>query len=129
MVWDSRNSSHARCVRHLIERQKRMTNIRIAIPESPKVGDVIEIKPLIRHEMESGYRRGSRGEVIPRNIITRFECHFEDELVFASDFFPAVSANPILTFYFRVQRSGEFAFKWTDQNGEIWQDRRQISVA
>ncbi len=106
-----------------------MAGIRLAVPKTAKPGEVIEIKALIQHAMESGFRRGSRGEVIPRDIITRFECSYNGELVFASDFHPAIAANPILTFHTVATESGELVFTWTDQNGEVWTDRAAIDVA
>lgn len=105
-----------------------MTGIRLAVPETANRGEVIELKALIQHPMESGFRRGSRGEVIPRDIITRFECTYNQELVFSADFNPAVAANPILTFYTVATETGELEFRWTDQNGESWSDRKSITV-
>ena len=105
-----------------------MSGIRLSVPKTAQQGDVVEIKALIRHEMESGFRRGARGEVIPRDIITRFECTYEGDLIFASDFQPAIAANPILTFYARATKSGEMVFTWTDQNGEVWSDSASIEV-
>jgi len=106
-----------------------MTGIRLAVPETAQKGEVIELKALIQHPMESGFRRGSRGEAIPRNIITRFECFYSQELVFSADFNPAIAANPILTFYTVATENGELEFRWTDQNGESWSDRKSIAVA
>ena len=105
-----------------------MTSIRLSVPKTAAQDEVIEIKALIQHPMESGFRRGPRGEVIARNIITRFECLYEGETVFEADFFPAVSANPFLTFYTRATQSGVLRFQWTDQNGEIWSDTARIEV-
>lgn len=105
-----------------------MTGIRLAVPETATRGEVIEIKALIQHPMESGFRRGSRGEAIPRDIITRFECRHNDRLVFSSDLHPAIAANPILTFNAVVRSSGTFQFTWTDQNGESWSDSKAITV-
>lgn len=105
-----------------------MAGIRLAVPETAKSGEIIEIKALIQHAMESGFRRGSRGELIPRDIITRFECRLDDELIFAADFHPAIAANPILTFYAVARQSGTFQFTWTDQNGESWNDSKSITV-
>ena len=105
-----------------------MANIRLSVPKTAKSGELLELKALIQHPMESGFRRGSRGEVIERNIITRFECLFNDDLFFASDFHPAVAANPILTFHAIVEESGEFLFRWVDQHGEVWSDRARIDV-
>jgi len=38
--------------------------IRIAVPKTAAKGDVVEIKALIQHPMESGYRRDEKGESI-----------------------------------------------------------------
>lgn len=106
-----------------------MASIRLAVPKTASAGEIIEIKALIQHPMESGFRRGARGEVIPREIITRFECTYNGELVFSSDFHPAVAANPILTFHTTATESGELVFQWTDQNGLAWRETASIEVA
>ncbi|MEL6825717.1 MAG: thiosulfate oxidation carrier complex protein SoxZ [Pseudomonadota bacterium] len=105
-----------------------MANIRLAVPDTARPDEVIEIKALIQHDMESGFRRGSRGEVIPRDIITRFECRYAGNTVFAADFQPAIAANPILTFHLRATVSGPIAFEWTDQNGNQWSDEASVEV-
>ena len=105
-----------------------MSTIRLSVPASAKAGEIVEIKTLIQHPMESGFRRGSRGELLERDIITRFECRFEGTLVFAADFFPAVAANPFLTFHLKAQQSGTLYFTWTDQDGQTWSDEASLSV-
>lgn len=106
-----------------------MASIRLAVPKTASAGEIIEIKALIQHPMESGFRRGARGEVIPREIITRFECTYNGDLIFSSDFHPAVAANPILTFHTTATESGELVFQWTDQNGLAWRETASIEVA
>lgn len=105
-----------------------MTSIRLAVPKTASAGEIIELKALIQHPMESGYRRGSRGEVIERDIITRFECDYDGVQIFAADFHPGVAANPILTFHTRATTSGLLTFRWTDQHGETWSDTAAIEV-
>lgn len=105
-----------------------MAGIRLAVPGTAQKGETIELKALIQHDMESGFRRGSRGEAIPRDIITKFECMYNGELVFAAEFHPAIAANPILTFYTIATESGDLTFTWTDQNGEVWSDSTSIVV-
>ncbi len=106
-----------------------MAAIRLSVPATAARGEVVEVKALIQHEMESGFRRGSRGEVIPRDIITDFECLYNGEQVFRATLFPGVSANPFLTFHTVAVRSGTLEFRWTDQNGETWSDTAEITVA
>ena len=105
-----------------------MPSIRLSVPATAKAGEVIELKALIQHPMESGYRRGSRGEVIPRDIITRFECSYNGEMVFYADFNAGVSANPFLTFYTMATESGTLTFTWTDQHGQSWSESANIIV-
>lgn len=106
-----------------------MSKTRLSVPASAAPGEVIEIKALIQHPMESGFRRDSRGVAIARDIITRFECDYDGETVFAADFNPSVSANPFLTFYTVATVSGTLSFRWTDQAGQVWTDTADIEVA
>jgi sulfur-oxidizing protein SoxZ len=89
----------------------------INVPARAKRGDVIAIKALISHEMETGFRYGTNGVLIPRNIITEFVCTYNGEDIFRADFYPAVAANPFLTFYTVATASGTIAFTWTGDNG------------
>ncbi|MGE0668390.1 MAG: thiosulfate oxidation carrier complex protein SoxZ [Sphingomonadales bacterium] len=105
-----------------------MNTIRIAAPKSARRGEVVELKALIRHPMETGFRRGPKGEVIPRDIIVAFECLYNGERVFAARFFPAVSANPFLTFHTVATESGRLEFRWTDQHGAVFSDSADLTV-
>ncbi len=105
-----------------------MAAIRISAPEQAEQGEIIELRAIIQHEMESGFRRNDRGEAIPRNIIKLFECLYNDEVVFSADFFPAVSANPFIAFYTRATTSGTLEFRWTDQHGQVWSKSQEIEV-
>ena len=71
----------------------------INVPKSAKRGEVIEIKTLMSHIMETGYRRTASGDVVPRDIITSFSCRYNGAEVFRADLFPAIAANPFITFF------------------------------
>lgn len=105
-----------------------MSGIRLAVPESATKDEIIEIKALIQHDMESGYRRDARGKVIPRDIIRRFECAYNGVAVFTAEFGPGIAANPYLNFYIKATESGSLDFIWTDQNGVSWSDNATITV-
>ena len=106
-----------------------MASIRLAVPETVTRGEVFEIKALIQHTMETGYRRDSRGQAIPRDIINTFQCQMNDAILFESEFGPGIAANPFLTFYLRLEEGGELVFTWTDQDGVQWSESKQITVA
>jgi sulfur-oxidizing protein SoxZ len=105
-----------------------MTRIRLAVPETAKAGEVIEIKTLIAHPMETGFRRDSVGKAIPRDILSDFVCLYNGEEVFRATFEPAVAANPYLTFFTTAIDSGELVFVWTDQHGISFTDSASITV-
>src|SRR6202000_1862439 len=87
------------------------------VPKKAKNGDVIEIKTLMSHIMETGYRHTTSGEVVPRDIITSFTCRFDGEEIFRADLFPATAANPVISFFTVASKSGKFDFEWIGANG------------
>ncbi|MEA2928447.1 MAG: sulfur-oxidizing protein SoxZ [Hyphomicrobiales bacterium] len=89
----------------------------INVPKTAKRGAVIEIKTLISHIMETGFRHDTNGEVIPRDIVTSLSCKFNGEEVFSAQFYPAMAANPFVTFHTVATESGTLAFHWIGDNG------------
>ncbi len=94
-----------------------MASALINVPATAKRGDVIEIKALMSHIMETGFRHTETGEVVPRNIITSFTCRYNGAEIFRADLFPATAANPFLTFTTVATESGKFDFEWIGDNG------------
>jgi sulfur-oxidizing protein SoxZ len=94
-----------------------MASALINVPAKAKRGEIIEIKTLMSHVMETGYRRTAAGELIPRNIITSFSCRYNGAEIFRADLFPAIAANPFITFFTVATESGKFEFDWIGDNG------------
>jgi sulfur-oxidizing protein SoxZ len=105
-----------------------MTAALINVPKKAKRGDVIEIKALMSHIMETGYRRTASGEMIPRDIITSFACRYNGEEIFRADFFPATAANPFISFFTVATESGKIDFEWIGDNGFSETASASISV-
>jgi sulfur-oxidizing protein SoxZ len=101
----------------------------IKVSPNPRRGDVIEIKTLISHEMETGFRHTSTGAAIPRDIITTFVATYNGEEIFAAQLFPAIAANPFITFYTVARESGVLEFRWTGDNGYAASEQVKITVA
>jgi sulfur-oxidizing protein SoxZ len=101
---------------------------RIKIPESAKAGEVIEIKTLVSHVMETGQRREKDGKIIPRNIINTFTAMFDGNLVFKADLQPGISANPYIAFFMKVPGPGEIEFTWIDDTGANAVEKVQLNV-
>ena len=106
-----------------------MAGALINVPSTAKRGEPFEIKTLVRHPMETGYRRGVSGEEIPRDIISRFTCAYNGEEIFSADLFPAIAANPFIAFFTVATESGELVFTWTDDAGKTETQTVKITVA
>jgi sulfur-oxidizing protein SoxZ len=103
---------------------------RVKVPAEAKKGEVIEIKTLIPHKMETGRRKDSKTKkLIPRFIINKFVCTFNGKEVFSADLHPAVAANPYLAFFVKVEESGTFEFTWTDDKGKTVKVTKKIKVS
>jgi len=94
-----------------------MARVLINVPARAKRGEVIELKTLISHPMESGYRVGINGGLIPRDIITFFTCTYNGEEIFRAELSPAIAANPFIAFFTTATESGTLAFRWSGDNG------------
>jgi len=102
---------------------------RIKLPKEAKKGEVIQIKTLVSHIMESGQRKDKDGNVIPRKIINKFTCEFNGKPVFSAAIEPAVAANPYMQFNAKVNESGTFKFTWIDDDGTVTTAEEKITVA
>ena len=100
----------------------------IHVPPKARRGEAIEIKTLIAHPMESGYRVGTNGNPIPRDIITLFTCCYNGEEIFRAELSPAIAANPFLTFFTVAQDSGTLEFHWSGDNGFAATETAAITV-
>ena len=105
-----------------------MARVLINLPPRAKRGEIIEIKTLIAHPMETGYRLDTTGAAIPRDIISRFVCRYNGDEIFRAELFPAIAANPFIAFFTTATESGELVFNWTDDHGQTQTEIRQITV-
>ncbi|GEC33696.1 sulfur oxidation protein [Sinorhizobium fredii USDA 205] len=101
---------------------------RVMVPGSVSRHEVFPIKAIIQHEMETGLRTDSTGQVIPRKIINGFVCRYGSVEVFRADLHEAVAANPFLEFYLRATESGRLEFIWQEDGGAIYSLSHEIVV-
>lgn len=102
---------------------------RVKVPKTAAAGEVITIKSLISHKMESGQRKDADGNLIPRSIINRFTCDFNGVNVIDVAMDPAISTNPYFEFDAKVDAAGEFKFTWYDDDGSVYEDKQSIEIA
>lgn len=101
----------------------------VSMPKSARRGEVIEIRTLASHVMETGFRRTQLGELVPRDIITQFVCTYNGVEVFRAELHPAVAANPLISFTTVATESGTLEFKWLGDNGYSATESAQLSVS
>lgn len=101
---------------------------RVKVPKKAAAGDTITIKTLISHKMESGQRKDDDGNIIPRSIIHRFTADFNGENVIDVAMEPAISTNPYFQFEAVVPETGEFTFTWYDDDGDVYEEKKSITV-
>src|SRR5262245_49956353 len=104
-----------------------MNKPRIKLPDAAKAGDLIEIKTLISHVMETGQRKDPDGKTIPRNIINFFSASFAGDEVFKADLQPGISANPYLSFFMKVPGPGELEFTRVEDGGNRLVERIKLN--
>ncbi|MBE1284118.1 MAG: thiosulfate oxidation carrier complex protein SoxZ [Rhodobacteraceae bacterium] len=102
---------------------------RVKVPKTAAAGDVVTIKSLISHKMESGQRKDKEGNTIPRSIINRFTVEFNGESVLDMTMEPAISTNPYVQFEAKVPEAGEFTFTWYDDDGSVYDTKKAIAIA
>jgi len=102
---------------------------RVKVPKSAKQGELVQIKTLISHVMETGNRKDKKGNLIPRMIINKFVCSFNGKEILSADIHPAVAANPYFAFFAKASESGTFDFSWTDDAGETVTDSGEMKVS
>lgn len=100
----------------------------IHLPATAQPGEIVPVRVLVQHPMETGYRTSALGEPLLRNIIRSVECRFEGERVFAADLHPAIAANPTLSFFLRATRSGMLSVEWRGDGGFAHTDRARLQV-
>ena len=100
----------------------------INVPATARRGEIIEIRTLIAHPMETGFRAGADGKTIPRNLIRRLTCEYQGTKVFGAEFFPAVAANPYCVFYTVATESGTLRFTWEGDDGFAQTETATIRV-
>ena len=102
---------------------------RIQLPQNARRGDVIEVRLIIQHAMETGYRFDEGGRPIPRNVIRRISCRYAGEEVFRAETTQGIAANPYLQFFTVAMDSGEVEVSWVDDAGVAGSEKAMLNVA
>ena len=90
-------------------------------------GEVVEVKVLMSHVMETGQRKSQAGEAIPAHYIRTVTATCRERTVLAAEWGPAVSTNPFLAFKFTgAQKGDKVKVTWMDSKGDSRTDEAAI---
>jgi sulfur-oxidizing protein SoxZ len=106
-----------------------ISRARISLPAQAQRGQVIEIRTIVSHHMETGFRRTERGAAIARDIIDLFVCTYNGVEIFRAELHPAIAANPYIAFSTVATESGTLQFRWSGDNGYTLTESATIRVA
>lgn len=104
------------------------TRALVHLPKDLRRGEAFELRTTLAHPMETGYRRGGDGRMLPRNIVRRLEARVGADLVFAADFHPAIAANPYVAFWLQLQDSATLELRWSGDQGFSHTETVQLPV-
>lgn len=102
---------------------------RVLLPPTIRQGDVFEVRVLLQHPMETGYRFDVLGSAVPKNVIHTLTVHYAGQLIFKADMSTGVAANPFLSFYTRATQNGDMHLAWTDDAGRQGQLKVPVVLA
>ena len=102
---------------------------RVKAPSSASAGESVNLKTLISHQMETGQRRNADGTIVPRSIINRFTCEFNGRMVIDVAMEPAISTNPYFEFDAIIPEAGDLKFTWYDDDGDVYEDVKSVTIA
>ena len=101
---------------------------RVQVPPAVKKGEAFEVRVLVQHPMETGFRRDTNGQTIPMHVVNKLSVQYGGRQVFSADLGTGVSANPYITFYVVAVASGELVVEWSDDKGEKGRVAAQVNV-
>jgi len=102
---------------------------RIQVPPSVQRGEVFEVRVIVQHPMETGFRRDYDGKLIPLHIVDRLACRYGAREVFRVELGSGIAANPYFVFPVVATDSGEMVVEWSDDRGEKGRVSAMVNVA
>jgi len=101
----------------------------VRIPDKVKKGEIFAVKSMMKHPMQNGRRKDPEtGKVIPRRIINKLTCTYNDRMAFTANLHTSMSANPYFIFYLKGTESGVLKLTWNDDNGETITAEHNLTV-
>ena len=92
-----------------------------------EAGGVVDVKILMKHDMEAGQRKDASGKTIPQWFISTVTVQAQGKNVFTGEFGPAVSKDPFLNFKYKGAKGEKVTVTWVDNRGAKRTDEATVS--
>jgi sulfur-oxidizing protein SoxZ len=102
---------------------------RVQVAQSVKRGEAFEVRVIMQHPMETGFRRDLDGQAIPVNIVDKVSCTYGGREVFRAELGTGIAANPYLAFHVVARDSGPIEVAWSDDRGQQGRASALVNVA
>lgn len=82
-------------------------------------GDLVDVRVLMVHPMETGQRKDASGQLVPAHFIQEMQVRLNGRVVIDGQISQAVSRNPVFAFRLRGAKAGDkIEIAWLDSRGE-----------
>jgi len=88
---------------------------------------IVDVKILMKHDMESGQRKDASGKMIPAWFINILNVKAQGKDVFNAEFGPGVSKDPFLNFKYKGSKGDKLVVSWIDTKGDKRTDEATVS--
>lgn len=105
-----------------------MNLIRMQWPERITAGEVVKVRLLVQHPMDTGYLQDLLGKLVPRNVIRLLTCTLGTQEVFRVEPSSGIAANPLFEFFVRATETAEMRVEWVDDRGQRGELRQTLTV-
>jgi sulfur-oxidizing protein SoxZ len=102
---------------------------RIQVPKEARRGEIVDVRIVIQHPMETGFRYDALGRRTPRNVIHTLVCRYGGVEVFRAEMGAGIAANPFLRFPVRARESGNVECRWVDSENVAGVASAHLTVA
>lgn len=102
---------------------------RIQVPATVRRGEPFEVRLIMQHPMETGFRRELDGRLVPMNIIDKVACRYGGREVFSAELGTGMAANPYVAFFTVAGEVGDIVAEWSDDRGGTGRASAKVNVA
>jgi sulfur-oxidizing protein SoxZ len=101
--------------------------VRLSLSGPVRPNAEVEVRLMLGHTMETGFRHDSSGVQVPKDILQFVKVHMGTTLIFEAELGTGMAANPMFFFSFTLPPiAADMVVSWTDHQGRTGEMRRPL---